>query len=107
MLRATERLLQESLAPYSAEIAGFYYCPHLTEDDCDCRKPKPGLLLQAESGLGLELSRSWMIGDAPSDVEAGSAAGCRTAYLGGESGVEATIAAGSLPQAAALICGAG
>lgn len=58
-------------------IDGAYLCPHGPDDGCDCRKPKPGLLLQAARDLALDLKRSWMIGDAWSDVQAGQAAGVR------------------------------
>jgi D-glycero-D-manno-heptose 1,7-bisphosphate phosphatase len=54
-----------------------YICPHGPEDHCDCRKPKPGLLLQAARELSLDLRRSWMIGDAWSDIQAGQSAGVR------------------------------
>jgi len=50
-------------------------CPHSQSEACDCRKPKPGLLRRAAEELGLDLSRSVMVGDKPSDVEAGQAAG--------------------------------
>lgn len=53
-------------------------CYHLDQDNCDCRKPKPGLLLKAAERHGIDLKRSWMIGDRWRDVEAGQAAGCRT-----------------------------
>ncbi len=56
-------------------IDGVYMCPHKVEDLCACRKPRPGMLLQAAKELSLDLSRSIMIGDAISDVEAGLAAG--------------------------------
>lgn len=63
----------------------FYYCPHhpratleLYRIDCECRKPKPGLLRRAEAELDLDLARSYMVGDRISDVAAGAAAGCRT-----------------------------
>ena len=74
-------------------LDGFYGCPHHPEGRvaaytgaCDCRKPRPGLLLRAARELGLDLARSWMVGDILDDVEAGSRAGCRTALLqsGGE-----------------------
>ncbi len=53
------------------------YCPHGPEDKCACRKPRPGLLLLASVRLGLDLSRSFMIGDAESDVLAAQTVGCR------------------------------
>jgi D-glycero-D-manno-heptose 1,7-bisphosphate phosphatase len=56
-------------------------CFHDTADECDCRKPKPGLLLTAAHRFGLDLSRSFMVGDRWSDVEAGRAAGCRTVLI--------------------------
>jgi D-glycero-D-manno-heptose 1,7-bisphosphate phosphatase len=68
---------------------GFYWCPHYPAGAvheyaivCGCRKPQPGLLTRAAGELGLDLARSWMIGDILSDVEAGCRAGCRTALLG-------------------------
>jgi D-glycero-D-manno-heptose 1,7-bisphosphate phosphatase len=74
--------LQTRLGEVGASIEGFFVCPH-HRDSCDCRKPKPGLLLRAAEELGLELGRSWMIGDRESDVQAGLAAGCRTIRLEG------------------------
>jgi len=76
-----ERFLAESGATFD----GFYFCPHHEREgigayriDCDCRKPKPGMLLRAAEDLDLDLSRSWLIGDRLSDMQAGIAAGCRT-----------------------------
>jgi D-glycero-D-manno-heptose 1,7-bisphosphate phosphatase len=58
-------------------------CFHDDADDCDCRKPKPGLLLRAARELGLDLPSSFMVGDRWRDVEAGQRAGCRTFYIDG------------------------
>ncbi|QQS65998.1 MAG: HAD family hydrolase [Chlorobiota bacterium] len=58
-----------------------YYCPHEKEFGCDCRKPKPGMILKASLDIDIDLSNSWMIGDSISDIEAGENAGCKTAYL--------------------------
>lgn len=63
------------------QIDSVYMCPHAPEDGCSCRKPLPGLLLQAAEDLSLDLQRSWMIGDAWSDVQAGEAAGLRGTIL--------------------------
>jgi histidinol-phosphate phosphatase family protein len=63
------------------QIDSVYMCPHAPEDGCSCRKPLPGLLLQAAKDLSLDLQRSWMIGDAWSDVQAGEAAGLRGTIL--------------------------
>ena len=59
------------------KVDGIYMCPHTPEDQCSCRKPQPGLLLQAAQELSLDLSASWMIGDAWSDLLAGQEAGTR------------------------------
>ena len=81
-----EALLDES----DATLDGAYYCPYLpgTEAsvdqyrrDSELRKPKPGMLQQASRDLHIDTSRSWMVGDKPSDVEAGRKAGCRTILL--------------------------
>jgi D-glycero-D-manno-heptose 1,7-bisphosphate phosphatase len=56
-------------------------CYHAQEAACACRKPRPGMLLDAAQKLGLDLSRSVMIGDRASDVDAGKAAGCRTVFI--------------------------
>jgi D-glycero-D-manno-heptose 1,7-bisphosphate phosphatase len=69
-------------------------CTHTREDNCDCRKPKPGMLLQAAEALGIRLDRSFMIGDRESDILAGAAAGCRTIF------VDLDYAAEPRPQAA-------
>lgn len=58
-----------------------YMCPHGPDDNCDCRKPLPGLLLRAAADLNIDLSRSLMIGDALSDVQAGQAAGVERSIL--------------------------
>ena len=63
------------------KIDKIYTCPHRPEDGCECRKPKPGLLLQAAQELSIDLQRSWMIGDAWSDLLAGQAAGLRGVVL--------------------------
>ena len=64
-------------AAVGVTFAGCYYCPHAPDAGCACRKPLPGLLLDAAAALDLDLAASVMIGDKPSDLEAGRAAGCR------------------------------
>ncbi len=56
-------------------------CPHDDPSACDCRKPKPGMLREAATRFGIDLARSWMVGDRWRDVEAGRAAGCRTVFI--------------------------
>lgn len=58
-------------------IDAVYACPHRPDEGCSCRKPRPGMLLQAAQDLAIDLERSYLIGDAVSDMQAGLAAGCR------------------------------
>ncbi len=60
-----------------ARVEGVFYCPHRPEEGCSCRKPQPGLLFQAAEKLGIDLSQSYLIGDALTDVLAAKRAGCR------------------------------
>jgi D-glycero-D-manno-heptose 1,7-bisphosphate phosphatase len=64
-------------------VVGALTCYHDGPDGCDCRKPKPGLLLAAARRWGIDLARSFMVGDRWSDVAAGQAAGCRSALIEG------------------------
>lgn len=82
--RVHERLA-ELLAAEGASVDRIYYCPHGPDDACACRKPRPGLLVQAASEFGAEPSRSFVVGDKASDVELGRAVGAtsilvRTGY---------------------------
>lgn len=74
--------MQQELAAAGVSLAGIYRCPHLPKAevaayrlDCECRKPRPGMLLQAMRELGLDAGRSVLVGDKASDVQAGQAAG--------------------------------
>lgn len=82
VLLEIERRIQADLAAHGTRIHDFLYCPHDPSDGCDCRKPRPGLLLGAAARYGIELNESVMIGDSASDVEAGRAAGCYTILVG-------------------------
>jgi len=73
--------LVEVIKKNKGRIDGVFMCPHAPSEACNCRKPNPGLLLQAAKELSLDLSRSWMIGDAWSDLLAGKAAGVRGVAL--------------------------
>lgn len=83
---AVNAALRAHFASDGLMLSGIYYCPHTPDDGCACRKPQPGLLLQAAEQLQIDVSRSWMIGDILDDVEAGLRAGCRSILLnnGGE-----------------------
>lgn len=75
--RVHDRLRSE-LRKKGADFDAIYFCPHTPEDNCNCRKPKPGLLLRAASELNIELKSSYTLGDRDLDVEAGGAAGTTT-----------------------------
>jgi D,D-heptose 1,7-bisphosphate phosphatase len=72
----------EELGRRGARLDAIYYCPCLPDEDCECRKPRPGMLLRAARELGIDLGRSYMVGDKDLDVEAGRAAGCTTVLIG-------------------------
>ena len=88
--------METLLGKEGAYLDAIYFCPHHPHKgyegerpelkfDCDCRKPKPGMLLNAARDFNIELSQSWMIGDGENDIRAGQNAGCQTAFIGNES----------------------
>ena len=76
--------MKELLRATGAEPDGIFCCPHGPDEGCRCRKPSPGLVLEAAERHGIALSQSVMVGDKSSDVEAGRAAGCGVTALIGE-----------------------
>ena len=80
---AVHQRIQQLLAAENAAVDAFYYCPHHRDftGECSCRKPSPGMLLQAAREWEIDLRRSVMVGDRLSDIEAGRAAGCCRTYL--------------------------
>ncbi len=83
--------LLERIHAAGGRIDALYLCPHAPDDACECRKPRPGLLLQASSELQLDLTRSWLIGDAISDLQAAIASGTRPILVGTGRGKEASL----------------
>jgi D-glycero-D-manno-heptose 1,7-bisphosphate phosphatase len=75
------RAIAGLLAAADAHIDAWYFCPHLPDADCACRKPRPGLLLAAAKDLDLDIAASVLVGDKASDLEAGRAAGCATVLV--------------------------
>jgi len=82
--------LEQLLAEKGVSLDRIYYCPYYIDGvipkyrkDSDWRKPNPGMLLAAGKDMDINLSESWMVGDSPSDIEAGARAGCRTIMLAG------------------------
>ncbi len=91
-LQIIHNKLETLLGSEGAYIDGLYYCPHhphkgytgeveALKIDCDCRKPKPGMLIQASHDFNIDLSKSIMIGDGENDVRCGQAAGCKTVLI--------------------------
>jgi D-glycero-D-manno-heptose 1,7-bisphosphate phosphatase len=119
-LNRMDAKMKRLLAKEGVKLDGEYYCMHHPEArvaryrvDCDCRKPKPGLLLTAAEDLGFSLARSWMVGDGLTDVLAGKRAGCKTILLGNtnsllyrlmdEMGTQPDFQARTLAEAAKII----
>ena len=85
--------METLLGKEGAYLDRIYYCPHHPDKgyegeiaelkfDCGCRKPKPGMLLEAAEDFNIDLSMSWMAGDRESDIKAGKLAGCKTVLIG-------------------------
>lgn len=91
-LEAIHNKMETLLGLEGSYVDAIYYCPHHPQKgyegevpelkiDCDCRKPKPGMLLKAAMDYNIDLESSWMVGDGENDVKAGKSAGCKTAYI--------------------------
>ena len=98
-LQEIHNKMETLLGAEGAYIDAIYFCPHHPDKgfegerveykiSCDCRKPKPGMLLKAAEDFNIDLSRSWMVGDGKNDVEAGKNAGCKTVLIGTEDYVQ-------------------
>ena len=95
-----EKLRKMLVECYSLELLDIVCCPH-DNNVCECRKPKPGMLIEAAKRHDINLSKSWMIGDSAKDIEAGHRAGCRTILVSGSNeGVGADYCVGSMADLA-------
>ena len=102
-LQEIHNKMETLLGVEGAYLDAIYYCPHHPHKgyegevpelkiECECRKPKPGMLLKAAEDFNIDLSQSWMVGDGENDIKAGAAAGCKTALIGNESfGQDVTV----------------
>ncbi len=90
-LDAIHARMHALLSAENAHVEAVYHCPHDETARCDCRKPKPGMILRAAREHDLDPQISWLIGDQPRDCAAGKAAGCRTLLLGRQSCQEADL----------------
>ena len=77
MINQIHNSIQDHLKKHGTFLDGFYYCPHTPNENCNCRKPKSGLLEKAILELNIDLNSSWMIGDSDSDIEAADSIGCK------------------------------
>lgn len=95
-LQEIHNKMETLLGTEGAYLDAIYFCPHHPHKgyegevpelkiDCECRKPKPGMLLKAAEDFNIDLSQSWMVGDGENDIKAGMAAGCKTALIGSDS----------------------
>lgn len=95
-LQIIHNKMETLLGVEGAYLDAIYYCPHHPHKgyegevpelkiECECRKPKPGMLMRAAEDFNIDLSASWMVGDGENDIRAGKAAGCRTALIGSDS----------------------
>lgn len=106
-LQLIHNKMETLLGAEGAYLDAIYYCPHHPHKgyegeipelkiECECRKPKPGMLLQAAKDFNISLADSWIIGDGENDVEAGKAAGCGTVLIGTEDYSQEIIASSLL-----------
>ena len=80
-LEEVHNMMIDAAAQIGAEITDIFYCPHLPENGCDCRKPEPGLVYQAREKYAIDLSTAVMVGDSARDIECARRAGCGKAVL--------------------------
>ncbi|MEA2013893.1 MAG: D-glycero-beta-D-manno-heptose 1,7-bisphosphate 7-phosphatase [Thermodesulfobacteriota bacterium] len=98
-VNAAHTRINEMLQKKGSFIDRFYYCPHhptegggVYKTDCDCRKPEPGMILMAAEEMDIDLSKSYMVGDMPKDIEAARAAGVKGILVRTEYGEKGTYA---------------
>lgn len=114
-LQEIHNKMETLLGKEGAYLDGIFFCPHHPHKgfdgelpelkfDCDCRKPKPGMLYKAAEDFNIDLSQSWMIGDSENDMLAGQNAGCKTALIGNED-LDAEIKENSLKACVDRIIG--
>lgn len=89
----------QEVEAHAGRIDGVYYCPHGVGDGCECRKPKPGLLLRAQKDHGFDFAQTFFVGDSPTNLLAAKSVGC-PAILIDQGGPAVTEEADLRPQAA-------
>lgn len=91
LLEDIHQRMTAEVAVHGGRIDRIMYCPHRPEDGCDCRKPNPGMLVQAAAEMDLDLTRSYLVGDAATDIQAGQQVGCHTILVLTGRGIEQLI----------------
>jgi D-glycero-D-manno-heptose 1,7-bisphosphate phosphatase len=86
-LKMIHQKMLDELETYGAKVDAIYYCPHHPDDNCNCRKPKTGMLKQADKDFNIDFKNSWLIGDEPKDIEAGRKMGCKTCMVTKDKGL--------------------
>jgi D-glycero-D-manno-heptose 1,7-bisphosphate phosphatase len=81
-LAYVHRFMLSELRQAGVVLEGVFHCPHEKFENCRCRKPQPGMILEAAKSLRIDLTKSYMVGDSPSDIEAGKRAGTKTVLIG-------------------------
>jgi len=81
LVKTVNELMIQELARTGAHVDGVYYCPHRSADRCECRKPKPGLIMEAARQHALDLRRSFVVGDRYSDIELARGVGSRAVLV--------------------------
>ncbi len=97
-----DRMIKE-LSAYKARIDDIFVCPCLPEENCECRKPRPGMILEAAKKHSIDISSSFMVGDKQIDADAGKAAGCRTILIAEDSSLKADYIVKSFKEAVEII----
>ena len=85
-LESMHNNMKGEIEEYGGKIEKIYYCPHHPDEGCDCRKPKPGMLLRAIKENNIDPTKSFMVGDRMMDVEVGKKVGCKTVIIPSERG---------------------
>ncbi|MBW1642233.1 MAG: D-glycero-beta-D-manno-heptose 1,7-bisphosphate 7-phosphatase [Deltaproteobacteria bacterium] len=80
-LEAIHTRMKEVIKQNGGEVKDIFYCPHRPEDQCDCRKPLPGLILQAQEAYQIDVGKTMMVGDSAKDIECAKNAGCGGSIL--------------------------
>jgi D-glycero-D-manno-heptose 1,7-bisphosphate phosphatase len=101
-LKLTEHMMNE-FAKQNIQITKLYYCPHAPEANCECRKPNPKMLFDAQKEFDIDMSASWLIGDKTSDIEAGLRAGVKNLIYIGKEECNNAYKITSLQEAAKLV----